>query len=454
MEPMDIPSNELKLPKTGAKRDIRPDEASIIVTQAAGGLIGAQGSLNVLNHIQKTILGEDSIRRSTLTSLEPPLDTPETEIEKFIKADYPSHLLKIAELENFIQISKQSTKIIDEADVSGSTLWDYIEPEVQDEIRSQLEGLKSTSAIKESLQTELKSLASKTWESHKETKPGTENERYKHYEAMILGKDPSIKDQKDLRSVKEDILNAEEVYEMLTFEKMRMIMGATTANVEEKPKREMEAFEVMGEEFSLVKSQMEHLEKMLEIDWLKSVPDEGIQDPAKGKVLICPEIATRMQGEPSDEQIKMLEEVYSHMANRRGEATSERDKLTEKTAFCLASMQLVEMGKKSKYMNLFKDIRLATKEKIDGIKENSVEESQQPEPDEVDPKMSLFKRGLEATKRGTGKAIKSCPAILATQIWLLTKNKANTEVAGHYGSMEDHIRFMKEIGLARIDEPA
>jgi hypothetical protein len=459
---MDIDDMDLKLPKSGGKREIQPDEASIIVTQAAGGLIGAQGSLNVLSHIQKVVMNDDNKRRNKTPGVDSSMEFAETEIEKFIKSDYPSHLLKIAELENFINISKQSTKIIDEADVSGSSLWDYIEPEMQDEIRSQLEGLKSVSAIKESLQTELKSLASDTWESHKDTKPGTESERYQHYESMLLGKDPKIKDQRDLKSVKDDILNAEEVYEMLAFEKMRMIMATSTCPPEEKPNHEKDAFEVMGEEYSLAKSQMDHLEKMLEIEWLKSVPNEGIQNPAKGESLICPEMLARMDGEPSEEQIKVLEDTYGHMAKKRTEEDTQRDKMTEKTAFCLASMQFLEMGKKAKYMNAFKEIRNASKEKIenmagkngvDNLKE-SEESLEIPEPDENAPQKNLARRGLEATKRGVGKMIKSCPAILAAQIWVMTKNKSQQEFSGHYGSMEDHVRFMKEIGLARIDDPA
>jgi hypothetical protein len=389
-----------------------------------------------------------------LPNYEAPIDTPETELEKFIKADYPSHLLKIAELENFINISKQSTKIIDETDISGAALWDYIEPEVQDEIKAQLEGLKSVSAVKDSLRTELKSLASHTWESHKETLSGTEHERYKHYETMMLGSEPKIRDQKDLLSVKSDILDAEEVYEMLALEKMRMTMAAAICSPEEKPLKEAEAFEIMGEEYSLIKSQMEHLEKTLETDWLKSVPGEGIMNPAVGKTLICPEIAARMKTEPSEEQLKALEDTYKHMADRRGEEHSLRDKNTEKTGFCVASMQFLEMGKKAKFMNAFKSIRDTSKEKIEEIKENAQETPDEIEtPDEVSTEASMLKRGLDSIKSGVGKAIKGSPGILAAQIWIMTKNKANKEYSGHYGRQDDLVSFTKELGLARIDDP-
>lgn len=462
---MEIEEPKLEKQKSGSKRVIVPDEASIIVAQAAGELIGAQGSINVLNHIKNVVLGDDNQRRSNIPGFEPPINTPETEMEKFIKADYPSHLLKIAELENFIKISKQSTKIIDEADVSGASLWDFIEPEVQDEIKSQLEGLKSTASIKDSLKTELKSLASHTWESHKETKPGTESDRYKHYETMILGKDPKIKDQIDLQSVKADILDAEEVYEMLTFEKMRMVMSSYTSKPEEAPMKEKEGFEVMGEEFSLIKSQMDHMEKLLEIDWLKSVPDEGIQEAAKGQILICPEMAARMDGEPSDEQIKVLEEVYSHMANKRTEGGTNRDKLTEKTGFCLASMQLLEMGKKAKYMNVFQEIRKASKEKIEDILKTADKSTPGLEPDEareaIESKADkeggvrgMLKSGMSKVKGGVGKMIKGCPAVLAAQLWVMTKDKSSKEFSGHYGSLDDHHHFMKELGLGSIDQPS
>lgn len=456
---MELPDPDFKLNKNGKqKRDLKPDEASIIVAQAAGGLIGAQGSLNVLDHLQNIVISEDTKRRSDTKELGSGKDAPETELEKFVKADYPSHLLKIAELENMINLSKQSVRIIDETDISGDQLYDHVEAEVQDEVRAQLEGLKSISAIKDSLKTELKSLASNAWESHKETKLGTENERYKHYETMILGNDPKIKDQKDLKTVKDDILGAEEVYEMLTFEKMRMTMGASLCSPEEKPQKEMEAFEVMGEEFSLIKSQMEHMEKMLEIDWLKSVPGEGIQDPAKGVTLICPELLARMDGDPSDDQIRVINEAYDIMAKKRDESLNNRDKIAEKTSFCLASMQFLEMGKKAKFMNAFKEIRNVSKEKIEEIKGGiqndelaNLEET--PTPDENESKKELLKEGLQSVKAGVGKMIKACPAVLAAQIWVMTKAKSKDEYAGHYGSMSDIVQYSRELGLARIDDP-
>jgi hypothetical protein len=449
---MEIPDPEIKVQKGGAKRDIRPDEASIIVAETAGGLIGAQGSLNVLNHIKEIFLNEDNNRRSNLPNIYPPLDTPESELEKFIKADYPSHLLKVAELESFINMSKQGTKIIDETDVSGASLWDYIEPEVQDEILSQLEGLKSTAALKDSLKTELESLVSGTWESHKETKSGTENQRFEHYEAMLLGKDPKIKDKRDLRSIKDDILKAEEVHEMLTFEKMRMVMATTTCPLEEKPLKESEAFDVMGEEFALIKSQMEHLEKMMETDWAKCIPEDGIIDPAKGESLICPEMATRLEGNASQEQIKALEEAYVTMAGKRFPGTNGRDKLAEKTAFCLASMQFLELGKKAKFMNAMKDIRSVTKEKIEDLEKNEGP-TPPPLPDELDPKKEMADKGAERASKGIGRMIKACPAVLAAQIWVMTKDKSKTEYSGHYGSMADAVQFAQQVGMSRIDEP-
>lgn len=454
MENIEIENPKIEKPKKGSTRDLRPDQASIVVAQTAGQLIGAQGSLNILNHLKQVFIEEDNNRRSNLPQVHPPLDTPESELEKFVKADYPSHLLKVAELENYIKLSKQSTKIIDETDITGAALWDFIDPEVQEEVQSQLEGLKSTAALKESLSTELQGLMSNTWQTHRETKPGTESERFQQYEAMFLGKEPRIKEKRDLGTLKDEILSVEEIHEMLTLEKLRLIMSSLTCKPEEKTNKEKEGFEVMGEEFSLVRSQIDHLEKMLEVDWLKSVPEEGISDPTKGESLICPELLARMKGKPSKEQMDSLNQAYSLMADKRFEGTNSRDKLAEKTAFCIASMEFLEIGKKAKFMNSMMQIRAVSEEKIED-KLNGVGAPKEVEstPDELEKQKEMASEGIKKAGKGVAKMIKACPAILAAQLWVMTKNKSANEYSGHYGSMADSAQFAQQLGLSRLDEP-
>lgn len=451
---MEIPDDGLKRTKKSEKRDMRPDEASLLIGEAAAGIVGSQGGLNILKHVQKMLLESDEIRRPSHGAPNPNAEL--TEIERFIKADHPSHLLKVADLERFIEIAKQSTKIIDETDTSGSALWDFISEDDREEITRQLEGLKSTAALKDALETEMSSLCSETWSAHKEAKAGSEKERFERLETLLLGPDASMKEKAEMKGHKNTLLKAEELYEMLGMEKIRLVMTAETAPKEEALQKSKEAYEVMGEDFYLVKNQMAHLEKCLEMDWLKCIPEEGIREPLSGKALVSPEILTRMKGEPSDEQIKALEDAYEWMAFRRSTEATSRDKNAEKTAFCCASMQILELAKKSKYINIFRDIQGVTKEKSAEAKllGRNKEAVPPPLPDE-------YKSGKDNMKEAGGRAgggilrvLKQYPAVLATQLWVLTKTKASKEHFGQYACQEDAWKFLQgDMHITRIDEP-
>jgi hypothetical protein len=448
---MEIPDPEIKISKGGAKRDLRPDEASLIVGETASGLIGTQGSLNILRHVQKLFLQNDEARRPKGISNE---DYPPTEIERFVKADHPSHLLKVAELERFIEIAKQSTRIIDETDISGAAIWDYISEDDREEINRQLEGLKSTAALKDALEAEMANICSDTWQSHKETKTGSEKERYERLENLLIGPDASTKEQAELRQVRSEILKTEELYEMLGMEKIRLVMNAATAPDELKLEKEKNAYEVLGNDYYLIKNQMEHMENCLKKDWLKCMADEGITTPLSGKALIGPELSTRINGEPSEEQIKALEESYSWMAFNRKENHSSRDSLAEKTAFCLSAMQVLELGKKAKFINVAKEINMVAKEKAQEAKLLGRDPVPPPIPDEyLNPKENL-KEGANKAGGGVGRIIGQWPQMLALHIWAASKTKAKQEQFGQYSSMEDHVKVMSQIMNAqRIDEP-
>lgn len=448
---MEIPDPEIKKGKGGSKRDIQPDEASLIIGETLSGLVGTQGTLNILRHVQKTFLENDGKRRPKGISNE---DAPITEIEKFVKTDHPSHLLKVAELEKFIEIAKQSTKIIDETDISGATIWDYISEDDKEEISRQLEGLKSTAALKDSLEAEMSSICYETWESHKDAKSGSEKERYERLENLLLGPEPSTKEQAELRVVKSDILKTEELYEMLGMEKIRLVMSAATAKDADKLEKEKQAYEVMGDEYYLIRNQMEHMEKCLTMDWLKCIPDEGIRTPMNGKALLSPELSTRMDGEASEEQISALEENYEWMAYNRKENVSSRDILAEKTAFCLAAMQVVEMGKKAKYMEVSKQINKTAKEKSQEARFSSDESVPPPIPDEYLKPKENMKDGAQRTGAGVGRMLKQWPQMLAMHIWAASKAKAKTEQTGQFSSMEEHLNvMMKVMNMQRIDDP-
>jgi hypothetical protein len=451
---MEIPDDGLKRTKKSERRDIRPDEASLLIGEAAAGIVGSQGALNILNHVQKMLLESDEIRRPSDGAPNPEAEI--TEIERFIKTDHPSHLLKVAELERFIEIAKQSTKIIDETDASGSALWDFISEDDRDEITRQLEGLKSTAALKDALETEMSSLCSETWSAHKMAKAGSERDRFERLENLLLGPEASLKDKAEMKSHKTTLLKAEELYEMLGMEKIRLVMTAETATKEDALQKSKDAYEVLGEDFYLIRNQMAHLEKCLEMDWLKCIPEEGIRTPLSGKELISPEILNRMRGEPSEEQIKALEEAYQWMAFKRSPGMDGRDKTAEKTAFCLASMQVLELGKKSKYINVFRDIQGVTKEKAAEAKllGKDKEAVPPPLPDEYQSGKDNMKEAGGRAGGGILRVLKQYPAVLATQLWVLAKTKASKEHFGQYSCQEDAWKFLQgDMHISRIDEP-
>jgi hypothetical protein len=450
---MEMPDNEIKRTKKSEKRDIRPDEASLMIGEAAAGIVGAQGALNILKHVQKMFLEGDEIRRPSDGAPNP--DAELTEIERFIKADHPSHLLKVAELERFIEIAKQSTKIIDETDTSGSALWDYISEDDREEITRQLEGLKSTAALKDALETEMSSLCADTWSAHKSAKAGSEKERFERLENLLLGPEASLKEKAEMKGHKNTILKAEELYEMLGMEKIRLVMSATTASKEEKLQKEKEGYEVMGDDFYLIKNQMNHLEKCLEMDWLKCIPEEGIRTPLSGKDLISPEILSRMNGEPSEDQIKAIEDAYQWMAFKRNPDMTSRDKVAEQTAFCLAAMQVLELGKKSKYINVFREIQSVSKEKSQEAKLLGRNEPVPPPlPDEYKDGKENMKGGGAWAGGGILRVLKQYPAVLATQLWVMAKGKASKEHFGQYACQEEAWKFLQgDMHMTRIDEP-
>jgi hypothetical protein len=451
---MDMPDHEMKRTKKSDKRDLRPDEASLIIGEAAAGIIGSQGALNILTHVQKMFLDADEVRRPADGAPNP--DAEITEIERFIKADHPSHLLKVAELERFIEIAKQSTKIIDETDTSDTSFWDFISEDDREEITRQLEGLKSTAALKDALESEMSSLCSETWELHKNSKVDSEKERYERLENLLIGPDAPTREKAELKSLKGTLLKTEELYEMLGMEKIRLTMSASLAPKEERPQKEKEAYEVMGEDFYLIKNQMDHLTKCLESDWLKCIPEEGIRTPLSGKELLCPEILSRMEGEPSEAQIKAIEDAYQWMAFKRTTTDTSRDKTAEKTAFCLGAMQLLEMGKKSKYINVFRTIQGVTKEKAEEARllGRDKEPIPPPLPDEYQNSKDNMKGAGEKAGGGIVRIIKQYPAILATKLWILAKTKAKKEHFGQYACQEENWKFLQgDMHIQRIDEP-
>jgi hypothetical protein len=461
---MDSPENQPEMPKkSGArKKELGPSEADLVIGYASANLVGSQGSLNILRHLGEVFSRDDKARREGTSKGSSSLEAyPLTEIEQFVRTDHASHLLKIAELEEYIKTSQQTTQIIDETDISGATLWDFIPDETKDEILNQLAGLRAIPNVKEALQTEMKGICSDTWDAHKNAKEGTEDIRFERLEGLIIGANPAAREKKDLCSLKSEILEAEEIHEMIALEKTRLTMTALLAPADKKSQREKEATSVMGEEFELIKAQVSWLEEALRKDTAnakaagEAIGASGfISEPLQGVALFCPELQNRMENGPSEEQIEAMNKCYAEMAEKRDMEPSDRDKTAEKTAFCIGAMECVEMGKKARFINVLHQIGEVEKEKA---KLQGKNPPPLPVAGGVPPPLPPMNAGDKKDKesliqRGAGRILKQYPQMLAFGLLGGMKHRVMDDIKSHYGSMKDHVDLMDQHGIREMTD--
>jgi hypothetical protein len=103
----------------------------------------------------------------------------------------------------------------------------------------------------------------------------------------------------------------------------------------------------------VLKAQISHLENILERDLENALSAEKtdgqppVINPTEGKELLCPELLAKIK-DPSEEQISLLEKMYSNIACRKQETTSPESAEDEKITFLLSSMSVLEEAKKAR----------------------------------------------------------------------------------------------------------
>jgi len=444
---MDL-NEDLKLPtKPRTREKSAPDDARLLVGTTAGEVIKAHGGTQILSHLIRTQTESLSAISSPDATTQP--DAPQTELERFLLSTHPSYLLKRASLEDYLDRSKQSIRIIDETDLSGTHLYDFVPPEIQKEIETQLAAMQNLKTVKETLESEISGFCGGIWSDHKTIKHGKEKEEIEHIQILLLGPSASPEEKKALNSVKRDLTHTSELAEMICLEKCRITTNALLAPTKTQKEREMEAESLLGMEFDLIKAQVSHLERCLNTDWIKCDPQTGIINPTSGPDLICPEIRQRMlNGEPSQPQLDALDHVYSEIARRK--TTSERtdrEEQNEKISFVLGSMSLLEHGKKAKYTNLLTEIREISLEKP--AEEKTEEE---PAPKNWFDRLRNTMKGklLNAPKPlrdGVGKIIQQWPQLLGMHIL----SQAKDTDGRHFGCHEEWVSWLQNSGAMEVD---
>lgn len=374
-------------------------------------VISSQGNLSLLRTLQE-IHKSNLETPEGLTDLEPP------ELKRFLLGDHDSHFLKLEGLKQYINDAQQSVALLDETDRSGATLYDFIPEEAREEIEAQLQRLSKPENIKKTLQTDINSLAPSLWEEHKKTKKDLAKEQCQESEALLLGKNTSDKNKERLKDLLADEKSQEiqEICELVCLEKCRVALAALTAPTKSLQKKTQEAQTFLGSDFALLSAQTKHMEALLQKDWetaLKEGLGEGvppIMNPTQGKDLICPEMLSRMDS-PSENQIKMLEDMYSSMAyslpSRKDKMSPREQEEDNKISFLLASMSLLEEGRKARSLQKIETLEQEMLLETPESPEKEEEESLDPLDDlhklrRVKSREEELKRGLLKTLKGVG----------------------------------------------------
>ena len=372
-------------------------------------VISSQGNLSLLRTLQE-------IHKSNLEQKQPmdgisPEPSEPSELKRFLLSDHDSHFLKLEELKQYIEDAQRSVSLLDETDHTGARLYDFIPEDAREEIEAQLQRLSNPENIKKSLQTDINSLAPDLWEDHQNIKKALETESARESSALLLGNNPSEKNKERLQALlaEETSQEIQEVSELVCLEKCRVALAALNASPRSLQKKTQEAQMFLGNDFSLLSAQTKHMEALLQKDWETALNGdwaEGVQpiiNPTQGKALICPEILAKMES-PSEYQIKILEDMYSNMAYRKDKTSSPEKDEDTKIAFLLASMGLLEEGKKARSL-----------QKMEVIEKNlAIETPDNPEEETLDPldplddlhKLRRVKSREEELKRGLIKTLK------------------------------------------------
>jgi hypothetical protein len=460
MDPFDLSDSAIPSPERGGpKKNPAPsrelsDAAELIILSSAGEIVNSVSSTNVLTHLEKVFLESEGKRRPLDGNKI--VDYPNTDIENFMKSDHSSHLIKISDFQEAIEKSKSTIKSLDETDFSGKSLWDFIPEEEKQEIENQLFRLQSPENIRESLEEDISSICGKTWLDYKVVRDGTREENFNHLEKLILGEE---REKENIDSVRPNIESAADIAEMVAMEKARLVILATTCKDGTKAEKEKDAISLLGNDFSLIRSQIEHMKGCLDKDWAKSDPHIGaIIEPTSGKSLICPAILARMEdGEPSPEQIKTLESVYNSMASRRNDDMDQRDRTNETIGFALASMNILEQGKTARFANILSDIRKVSKEdptmkNMDPEKKEKLSERLKKLGERIQKSLGWAKTPLSWTGKGIAKTVKQWPQMLGVVFLGQAKMGLKQEMSSPYGARHEHLKHIQEHGLHAIDQ--
>lgn len=288
--------------------------------------------------------------------LRQPMDGPEadipSEIETFFLNRAESNLWKIEKLRKEFEKSQRPIQYIDETDLKTTSLYDYIPKDIQKEIKNQLSMMYDPKNLRESLENEIASACPTLWTSWKVSKknPNIEEVDKENLSILIFGKQDE-ETERILKENKTHITKGEELAEVLAMERARMCLSALSSKGTEQLSRTHEAKTILGEDYQLIKKQVDHLNALLEEDWKKS-GGGPIEHPTTGKELICPEIIKAMNDNPCQQQIDILEKAYTFMAKRKLEGTDDKKtKENRDIAFVLASMAMLSIGKKAKAVN-------------------------------------------------------------------------------------------------------
>jgi hypothetical protein len=379
-------------------------------------VVSSQGNLSLLRTLQE--VHKTNLEKNHPMGGDSPEPPEPPELKRFLLSDHDSHFLKLEELKQYIADAQRSVTLLDETDHSGAKLYDFIPEEAREEIEAQLQRLSSPENIKKSLQTDINSLAPELWEDHKKIKKALTKEHCQESEALLLGKTTSEKNRERLQALLTDEKSQEiqEVCELVCLEKCRVALAALTASPKSLQKKTQEAQTFLGNDFALLSAQTKHMEALLQKDWQTALEGdwgEGVPpiiNPTQGKSLICSEILSKMES-PSEFQIKILEDMYSTMAyslpSRQDKAYPKEQEEDNKIAFLLASMSLLEEGKKARSLQKMETLEQEILLENPDSPEKDEEETLDPLDDlhklrRVKSREEELKRGLIKTLKGVG----------------------------------------------------